>query len=275
MPRRVLAISSHVAYGSVGLASIVPALHWLGHEVIAVPTVVLSNHPGYARFAGAEVPAAQISAMIEALEANGRLADTAGIITGYLPSPAHVAAVRAAVEKVRNANRDAVFLCDPVFGDEPEGLYLAPGVATAVRDNLLPLADITTPNRFELCWLSGMPVESPQEGRLAAEALSVPMVIATSVPADDNRLANLCVTGGACAASFVRRRASAPHGTGDLLAAMFLGNHLNGNAPDYCLGASVSAVEASVAASMGRYELPLAASNALWASARVPPTTPV
>jgi pyridoxine kinase len=213
--------------------------------------------------------------MIEALEANGRLADTAAVISGYLPTPAHVAAVRTGVEKVRSANRDAVFLCDPVFGDEPEGLYLAPGVATAVRDSLLPLADITTPNRFELSWLSGLPVESPQEGRMAAEALGVATVIATSVPADDNRLANLCVSGGNCLASFVRRRATAPHGTGDLLAAMFLGNHLNGNTADYCLGASVSAVEASVAASMGRHELSLAASNALWASARVLPTTQI
>lgn len=275
MPRRVLAISSHVAYGSVGLASIVPALHWLGHEVIAVPTVVLSNHPGYARFAGAEVPAAQITAMIEALEANGRLADTIAIITGYLPTPGHVAAVRAGIEKARSANRDVLYLCDPVFGDEPEGLYLAPGVPTAIRDGLMPLADIATPNRFELSWLSGMPVESPAEGRVAAEALGVSTVVATSVPADGNRLANLCVTGSGCLASFVRRRASAPHGTGDLLAAMFLGNRLNGNSPDYCLGASVSAVEASVAASMGRHELPLAATNALWASARVLPTTPV
>ena len=32
---RILALSSHVAYGSVGLAAIVPALQWLGHDVMA------------------------------------------------------------------------------------------------------------------------------------------------------------------------------------------------------------------------------------------------
>jgi pyridoxine kinase len=271
----VLAISSHVAYGSVGLAAIVPALHWLGHDVIAVPTVVLSNHPGYARFAGAEVPAAQIAHMLEALEANGRLAETTAIISGYLPTPAHVTAVRAGVERVRNANRDALFLCDPVFGDEPEGLYLAPGVATAVRDSLLPLADITTPNRFELSWLSGMPVEDPQQGRVAAEALGISRVLATSVPASDNRLANVLVSGDEASACFVRRRPAAPHGTGDLLAAMYLGNQLNGASRAYCLGAAASAVDASVAASMGRNELTLAATGPLWTNARVLPTVPV
>ena len=70
---RVLALSSHVAFGSVGLAAMVPALHWLGHEVIVMPTVVLSNHPGYARFAGEPIPATQIAAMLDALEANGWL----------------------------------------------------------------------------------------------------------------------------------------------------------------------------------------------------------
>ena len=77
------------------------------------------------------------------------------------------------------------------------------------------------------------------------------------------------------AACYVRRRASAPHGTGDLLAAMYLGNRLNGDTPANALGAAASAVDASVAASMGRDELPLAATNALWANARVLPTTPV
>ena len=48
----VLALSSHVALGSVGLAAIVPALQSLGHEVWAVPTVVLSNRPGFGPLRG-------------------------------------------------------------------------------------------------------------------------------------------------------------------------------------------------------------------------------
>ena len=115
---RVLALSSHVAFGSVGLAAIVPALQWLGHEVIVMPTVVLSNHPGYPRFAGEPIPAAQIGAMLDALEANGWLAETAAVISGYLPSPAHVGEARSAVERVRRANPSALYLCDPVFGDD-------------------------------------------------------------------------------------------------------------------------------------------------------------
>ena len=40
---RILAISSHVVRGHVGLAASVPALQWLGHEVWALPTVILAS----------------------------------------------------------------------------------------------------------------------------------------------------------------------------------------------------------------------------------------
>jgi pyridoxine kinase len=272
---RVLAISSYVAFGSVGLAAIVPALQWLGHEVIALPTVVLSNHPGYPRFAGETIPAAQIGAMLEAMEANGWLADTAAVISGYLPSPAHVAEARSAVERVRRANPGAFYLCDPVFGDEPEGLYLSEATAAAIRDELLPLASLATPNRFELAWLAGLPVGDPPEARQAAWALGVPSVLATSIPASDNRLANVLVLKDEAVVCYVGRREKAPHGTGDLLAAMYLGRRLYGETPANALSAAASAVDASVAASSGRDELPLAAADALWASARALPTTQV
>ncbi len=269
---RILALSSHVAFGSVGLAAIVPALHWLGHEVMAFPTVILSSHPGYPHYAGGEVEVGRLQAMLDAAEANGWLADTAAILTGYLPTPDHVRFARTAVERVRSANAAAIYLCDPVFGDEPDGMYLSTGTAEATRDQLLPLATVTTPNSFELSWLSGgAPVDGPESARRAAAALNVPTVLATSIPASDNRLANILFHNNQGLACFVRRRVSAPHGTGDLLSSMFLGNQLNDFSPAYCLGASASAVDASVAASMGRDELPLAGAGALWANARVLP----
>ena len=72
MPR-VLVLSSHVAFGSVGLAAIVPALQALGHEVVALPTIVLSNHPGYACFSGEQIAPATLEQIVDALEANGWL----------------------------------------------------------------------------------------------------------------------------------------------------------------------------------------------------------
>lgn len=272
---RVLAISSHVAYGSVGLASIVPALHWLGHEVMPLPTVVLSCNPAYPHFAGDAVPAERIVAIAEALTANGWLAGTDAVVTGYLPTRDHVSAARAAVAMVRSANPAARYLCDPVFGDEPGGLYLPEAVATAIATDLMPLADLATPNSFELAWLAKTPVGSPTEARDAARKLAAPTLLATSVPDGDNRLANVLVTGDDALACSVKLREDAPHGTGDMLCAMFLGQLLNGRAPADCLASAASAVDASVTAAHRLEELPLAGAAALWASARTLPVSSV
>ena len=40
---KVLAISSHVVRGHVGLDATVPALQWLGHEVWALASEVMSH----------------------------------------------------------------------------------------------------------------------------------------------------------------------------------------------------------------------------------------
>jgi pyridoxine kinase len=263
MPR-VLALSSHVAYGSVGLAAIVPALQALGHEVVALPTVLLSNHPGHARFSGVEIVPATLAQILDSLDANGWLPAIDAVLTGYLPSAAHVDVARSACERVRAANADALLICDPVLGDAPDGLYIDEGAAVAIRRHLLPQCDLATPNAFELGWLSGKPVETISEAAAAARALGIPAVLATSVPAGDGRLATLLADEKGTRACFVPRRQMAPHGTGDLLAALYLGHTLNGEPPSASLARAAAAVEASIAASMGRDELSLAGAGVIW-----------
>src|SRR5688572_27846842 len=64
---RVLALSSQVARGHVGLSAVVPALQRLGHEVWPLPTILLSNHPGHAHAAGLRVDPAALEEMVDAL----------------------------------------------------------------------------------------------------------------------------------------------------------------------------------------------------------------
>src|SRR5215470_16869856 len=66
---RVLAISSHVVRGTVGLDATVPALQHLGHEVWALPTVLLSSRPGLGQLVKHELPAAALADILAALEA--------------------------------------------------------------------------------------------------------------------------------------------------------------------------------------------------------------
>ena len=259
---RILAISSQVARGHVGLSIVVPALQALGHEAIALPTVVLSNHPGHAHVAGTRIEPAVLHKMLDALEANGWLAGIDGVLTGYLPSEAHVAFAAEAVGRARAASPRLIYLCDPVLGDDPKGLYIDEAAARATRDRLIGLADIATPNRFELSYLNS--AHATVDVRSAADALNFHLAcattVATSIPSHEpGKTMNAMYSRGATALTSVALREGAPHGTGDLFSALLLSAFLD--RPDVfdALALATAGVDAVLAASTGGDELAIAA----------------
>lgn len=255
---RILAISSQVVDGHVGLSAITPALQALGHDVLALPSIVLSNHPGQQPASGTRIEPAVLDQMLATLETNGRLRDLDAILTGYLPSAAHVAFAATAVARCRRINPQLTVLCDPVLGDDPKGLYLDPAAAHAIRDDLVPLADILTPNRFELAWLTSRAVTDRQTAIAAARALFRPLVVATSIAVPPDHLATLAIGAESVAETVVSRRPQAPNGTGDLLAALFLAGYLTpGGSAGVALTQAVEHVDAVLTASEGRAELRL------------------
>lgn len=272
----VIAVSSFVARGTVGLRAIMPALDRMGHETIACPTVLLSNHLGHPHphVAGGPVAPDMLSAMLDALEANGWLPKIDAVLTGYLPSPEHVRIVEALVGRLRAVRPDALIVCDPVLGDDPEGLYVPQSVAEGVRDRLLPLATHVKPNRFELAFFSGRPLETTADVVAAARSLPVPVVLASSIPTAGDRLANIVVTRDRAVGCTVRREASAPHGTGDLLAALFAAHTLYGEDPATSAAFAAGAVASAIALSKGTDELQLAGPTA-WHEAPPLPMTAV
>ncbi|WP_158966877.1 PfkB family carbohydrate kinase [Chachezhania sediminis] len=217
---RVLALSSWVGFGHVGLSAAAPALQALGAQVTQLPTVILSNHPGWPHVAGRQVPVDQLDAMVEALAANGWLTRQDTVLTGYLPSPDHV---DLAVRLVSRLKAEGVrVVVDPVLGDDPKGLYLPLPVADALRDRLLPLADVITPNRFELEWLSGRPAGTVDQAVGAARGLA-DTVIVTSPPAPEGKTGVIAVTADGAERWLVDRRDGVPNGVGDVFAGLIAG----------------------------------------------------
>lgn len=266
---RILAISSQVVRGHIGLSAAVPALQRLGHEVWPLPTILLSSHPGHPRFAGATVEPALLAGMAEALEANGWLGQVDAVLTGYAPSAAHVDAAADIVERVRRLRSGALHLCDPVLGDDPKGLYIAREAAERVRDRLIGLADLATPNRMELEFLTGRPVRGIDEAARALECLACGGGIATSIPAvGEAGLANVLSLGPDLAITRVARRDRAPHGTGDLMSALLIGHLVSGAAPGRALALATAGIDHVLAASTGKDELQL--TGALETLAEVP-----
>lgn len=259
---RVLVISSFLAHGRVGLGASVPVLQVLGHEVIQLPAVMLSNHPGHAAVAGQPVAPEHLAAMLAALKANGWLRDIAAIVTGYLPSPGHVYFAAQTVREVRDVNPQALYICDPILGDDPKGLYIDARAASATRDRLVPVADVITPNRFELAWLTGQPVTDLEQCRTAAGALGCGAVLATSIPAGTGRegshlIANVLVNAAEVSTLTTPRRESVPHGTGDVLTALIAGQLASGIPLDEAFARGHRKLDRIIAASLGGEHLDL------------------
>lgn len=263
----VLCFSSQVARGYVGGSATRIALERKGHECWLLPTVVLSNHPGHERFAGEQVPVGRLRAMFEALQANGWLEDVDAVLLGYMPSVEHVTFVAGAVEAVRKANADVLCLCDPILGDDPGGLYVDDEVAAAVRDEFLPIADIVTPNRFELEWLGGKSAKVVKTAKTLAGKLGPSTVLVTSLTGKDPQsLVNLLISEKEMSGTTVAKRKTAPHGVGDLMAALYLSHILSGASAADALGLATGGVEEALEESDGRDELCLCGPHS-WAQA--------
>ncbi len=225
---RILAISSQVSCGHVGLTAILPAIQALGHEVIALPTVILSNHPGHRHTAGGRMAPAMLEDMVSALERNGWLAGIDRVVTGYLPSAEHVNFAYETIVRIKSSSPDAEIICDPIIGDEQDGVYLDLKAAEAIRDQLLPLSHIILPSSFELSWLTGADIKSETDILNARKALPDIAILATSVPTDEQgTMANVfspcSATGNRSAAATSCRfevHPDVPKGTGDFFSGL-------------------------------------------------------
>ena len=216
---RVLCISSQTVFGPVGNSAAVPALQAAGHEVMQIPTVLLSNHPGLGKPAGQSTPTALMEDMFQALERVGAFNDLAAVMTGYFTSAAQVIAVTKQIIALKAQHESLQVLVDPVMGDHGK-LYVAEDVADAIRSELLPLATITTPNIFELEWLAG---EADISG--AVSKLHIAETIVTSIPAANELETQLYADGKIFVRSIARHK-NVPNGTGDFLAGCYLAERL-------------------------------------------------
>jgi pyridoxine kinase len=257
---RVLAISSHVVRGHVGLAATVPALQYLGHEVWALPTVLLASRPGLGRLVKLDMAPADLADILSALEADGCWPSIDAVLTGYFPSRPSVEAVARAIAGIKAAKPGIEVLVDPIVGDAGR-LYVAQATAEAIRDALLPLATVATPNLFELGWLGDMAAQRPGEVAQAARRLGPPRVIVTSASETQTGIATLLVTQTEIIERHTPMRTGIPNGAGDLFSGLFLGYLLTGCSSEAALDATLAALDRVLASSAGRDVLHLAALN--------------
>ena len=260
---KVLAISSHVVRGHVGLDATVPALQWLGHEVWALPTVLLASRPGprphgAPRSAGAR-------ACRHARRAGGRrlLAVARRGVHRLFPIARRR---RGGGARRSRASRPPTraFWCWSIRSSA------TPAASTCRRRPPRPSATsccrsptVATPNLFELHWLTGTAASGTDASGAGGRAARARRPWSSPrPPRRDATVTTLLVTVTAAASSAqTPRRAGIPNGAGDLFAGLLLGHLLNGRADEAALDASLADLDRVLAASAGRDVLQLSALN--------------
>jgi pyridoxine kinase len=244
----ILSIQSHVAFGHVGNAAAVLPLQLMGHEVWPIHTVQFSNHTGYGKWTGQVFDAAIIGELLHGIGERGVLPSCRAVLSGYMGSPATIREVANAVATVRAANPAAIYCCDPVMGDVGRGVFVQPEIPKLMIEVAVPLADIVTPNQFELELITGCRVASVAEAIAAARAviaMGPKVVIVTSLVTADakpDEIRVLAVTAES-AWTVTTPLLAFPiplNGAGDALAALFLGHTLKGLGVPEALAATVS-----------------------------------
>jgi pyridoxine kinase len=244
----ILSIQSHVAYGHVGNSAAVFALQRLGCEGWPVHTVQFSNHTGYAGWKGEVFPAGMIDAVVEGIAERGVLASCDGVLSGYVGSVEVGAAILRAVGRVKAANPGAVYCCDPVIGNRRRGVFVRRGVAEFFRERAVSLAQIVTPNHFELDRLIGDDSIDMAQVVSAIGLLHVrgpAAILVTSVEVNETPPGHIDVVASDGAAQYLVRtpKLAAPgNGAGDTIAALFLYHYLRSGSVAEALAWSTSSV---------------------------------
>ncbi|MBR6535801.1 MAG: pyridoxamine kinase [Lachnospiraceae bacterium] len=227
--KKIAVINDFCGFGRCSLTVSLPIVSALKVQCCPVPTSVFSNHTAYDSFFYTDYTN-NMSAYIDEWKKLGLTFD--GILTGFLGSPEQTKIVRHFLEYFKKEG--TVTVVDPVMGDEGK-LYstYSPELAKQMKE-LLPYADILTPNLTEACILTDTVYQADMgEAELTSlcEKLSVlgPKKIVISGLERDGRLINFVYEKGNVPVEVaVPKIGPFRAGTGDVFSSVIAADAVNG-----------------------------------------------
>jgi len=109
----VISIQSQVAYGHVGNSAAVFPMQMCGIDVIAVPTTLLSNRPGYPTVRGSILDADLVADLLVGIEERGAIDSCQIVLSGYLGSPQIAGLVLEFVMRAKTNNPKLIYCSIP------------------------------------------------------------------------------------------------------------------------------------------------------------------
>lgn len=232
----ILSIQSHVVYGHAGNSSAVFPMQRMGFEVAALHTVQFSNHTGYGDWKGQVFDSSLIANCVEGLKDRDVLKDMQAMVSGYLGSPETAAVIAKAADDVKQANPTAIYCADPVMGDFGRNVYVHKDIPDVIKSDIIPKADILTPNHFEAELLTNLEITDESSALNAMEKLqnmgskTVALTSFTPNKVEDNTIRAIIKDSDEAwlfEAPKVQLKRE-PVGTGDCFAALLLAHSLKG-----------------------------------------------
>lgn len=224
---KILSIQSAVAYGHVGNSAAVFPLQRIGVEVYPVYTVNFSNHTGYGAWRGPLISPQDVADVITGIEERGAFGEIDAVLSGYQGGEGIGDVILDAVARVKAANPNAIYACDPVMGNAKSGCFVAPAIPVLLRERVVPAADLITPNQFELGFLTGTEpsdLESTLASVDAARTMGPSTVLVTSVERPDRPEGTIEMLAATDDGAWIVRTPHIPmkaNGSGDVTAALF------------------------------------------------------
>ncbi|WP_309103152.1 pyridoxal kinase PdxY [Microbacterium sp.] len=274
---KILSIQSAVAYGHVGNSAAVFPLQRIGVEVLPVYTVNFSNHTGYGAWRGPLIAPDDVREVITGIEERGVFGQVDAVLSGYQGGEGIGDVIIDAVARVKTANPAAVYACDPVMGNAKSGCFVAPAIPVLLRERVVPVADIITPNQFELGFLTETEpdtLESTLESVDLARAMGPRTVLVTSVERPDREEGTIEMMAVDDQGAWIVQTPHLPmkaNGSGDVTAALFTAHYVETGSAQTALERTASSVFDLLKATLdsGERELQLVESQEYYANPRM------
>jgi pyridoxine kinase len=215
----------------VGNSAAVFPLQRIGVEVLPVYTVTFSNHTGYGAWRGPMISPEDVREVITGIQERGILPEIDVVLSGYQGGEGIADVIIETVARVKAANPDAVYACDPVMGNAASGCFVAPAIPVLLRERVVPVADIITPNQFELGFLTGTEpgdLRSTLASVDAARAMGPSTVLVTSVQRPDRPAGTIEMLAADDDGAWIVQTPHLPlkaNGSGDVTAALFTAHY--------------------------------------------------
>ena len=163
--KRIALINDITGFGRCSVAVQLPLISAMRVQACPLPTAILSVHTGFPNHYLDDYTARMRPYMENWAEND---LDFDAILTGFLGSEEQIEVVLDAVHTFKG--KDTLVIVDPVMGDHGR-LYSSytPTLCAKMRQ-LMPFADVVTPNLTEACQLLGLPY--PPDGVVTDAALS-------------------------------------------------------------------------------------------------------